>query len=116
MRHQGDFRQSPTRSSLREHPRPHAAGAPDTPHLRVTLTLACSDESCGYTVRLQLNEPVQQVREPRITLVVPIWDDSYQNAISKSDLVAMPDIYLAESRALMMNFIDDIRRGESSRP
>ncbi len=87
----------------------------DAPQLWLTMTLACQDAACGYAVRLELEDGVRLARAPLTAGRAVVWANGIQNAIRRPDTLALPDVYAAESRALVMGFLQDLheagRRG-----
>ena len=84
---------------------------PDAALLHLDIIIRCDrDEvSCGYSVRLEVWQHVQLVRDQRVNVTATTWRNSYTGSISKARLTVLPDLLAVDAGTLVLNFIGDYR-------
>jgi hypothetical protein len=74
------------------------------PILTLDVVLACSNNTCGYSTHLKLDESVKLVRDPSKVVKATVWSNGYHNAISKRELTSLPSLVSVDVYTLINLF------------
>jgi len=74
------------------------------PILTLYVVLTCSNDACGYSTHLQLDESVKLVRDPSKVVKAIVWSNGYHKAISKRELASLSSLVSVDVYTLINLF------------